>query len=258
MELKDLEPFLEKIVKIDRTKEAPASAKDSYIGGYPFVPSNGQTWEWPRTEEGNPLVFIVQINFAEVPKGYGYPESGMLQVFVDLNDYYGTREALRVVVYTAEELSVESVSKPSDVGPTVEDWTPFWEEYSPRKIEFKESLQIPSELYRSASWSDDGEGLEGKEKELYDLFEKTDGDISEEFQYLAEHHHQLGGEPLWVQGAVFESDEVPTFMLQIDSDFANDDDFLMFGDAGNLHVFGDLEKLKAGDVSEFSWEWACY
>jgi uncharacterized protein YwqG len=262
MELKDLEPFLEKIVKIDRTKEAPANAKESYIGGYPFVPNNGQNWEWPRTKDGNPLVFIVQINFKEVPKGFGYPEAGLFQVFVDLDDYDGTRETLCVVVYTEEELSSESVSQPSDIGPTIdEDANPFWVEYSPRKITFKEGLQIPSDLLSFAESRHEHPELipdfKEKVKNLHEVLLSSGGELPKDFDFLVENHHQLGGEPYWVQGDMLDIDQNPTFMLQIDSDYL-DDDFLMFGDAGNLHIFGDLERLKEGDVSEFYWEWACY
>lgn len=262
MEFQDLEPFLEKIVKIDRTKVIPTDPRSSYIGGYPFVPNNGQNWEWPRTKEGNSLVFIVQINFKDVPKGFGYPETGLFQVFVDLDDYDGAREALCVTVYTEEELSSDSISQPYDIGPTInEDANPFWVEYSPREITFNESLQLPPDLllfsesrYEHPELAPD---FKKKVEELHEVLSSNSGELPKDFDFLVENHHQLGGEPFWVQGDVLTIDQNPTFMLQIDSDYL-DDEFVMFGDAGNLHIFGDLEKLRSGDVSEFFWEWASY
>lgn len=259
MELKDLEPFLEKIVKIDRTKEIPTDPKSSYLGGYPYVPSNIQSWEWPRTKNGNPLQFIVQINFKDVPKGVGYPKAGLLQVFVDLEDYDGTSEGFKVIFLNETELSFESKSKPSDIGPSIEEeFRAFWKEYSPKSIDFRESLQISAATYQVSSWSTDGENLEESEKKLYDLLEESGGDVSKDLVYLAEYHHQLGGQPFWIQHPMLSKDEVPTFMLQISSDGIDEDDFLTFVDDGNLHIFGDLEKLRSGDVSEFFWEWASY
>lgn len=259
MELKDLEPFLETVVKVARTDKAPTSATDSYFGGYPFVPSSTRGWKWPKTEEGKPFQFITQINFAEVPKGYGYPESGLLQVFVDLSilDADSMRNGLGLTIffYKEEELDLGGTSQPFDIGQSIEeDWRVFWEEYSPKKIEFCERLQIQAMLYRSATWSDAGRELEGKQKELYDLLEKSGGDISEDLAYLTKHHHHLGGQPLWIQHPMLEESEVPTFMLQIYSD----DEFLEFCDDGNMHIFGDLNKLKEDDVSEFFWNWDSY
>lgn len=249
-----LEPFLEKIVKIDKVEGVP-KAVDSYMGGYPFVPDNGKDWDWPKTLENKPLIFVLQINFKDVPKDFGYPEIGLLQIFIDYTGYYGTdyRAGLKVILYDGEILKLESCSNPSDITPKDEDDYTIFCDDSPKKIEFREGYQIPPEQYIECSgaiYSNDSSELDGKAKELYELLVKNKVEIPE---YLVSHSHQLGGEADWIQGSPLEEMQCDSsFILQI----AEDDD-LGFGDAGNMHVWGSLEKLCAGDVSDFQWEWAC-
>ena len=243
-----LKPFLERIVKIENVEGLPGS-KESYFGGYPFVPKNGDTWEWPVTEDGNPLAFIVQINFEDISKDFGYPEKGILQIFVDMDAYeYDFEGGLKAIYYDEKTLALESTSKPTDAGPEIDEATPFMDDYVPHKIVFRESYQIPPSLYFDAR-NDDVE-IMGKAKDLSDLIDEIGLDATDEFTNW---NHHLGGQPFWVQyPPIEEGDPTPTFMLQIDTD-----DYMMFGDAGNMHVWGSLEKLQKGDFSDFQWEWAC-
>ncbi|NNE86674.1 MAG: DUF1963 domain-containing protein [Silicimonas sp.] len=57
----------------------------SSIGGAPSLPT-GATWP---VEAGKPMIFLLQINYADMPSIPGYPESGLLSVFVQDEDIYG-------------------------------------------------------------------------------------------------------------------------------------------------------------------------
>ena len=64
---------------------AATTAYQSKIGGTPYLPKNA---EYPyHAEKKHPLTLVAQINFSEVPPLPGFPERGILQVFVDGLDY---------------------------------------------------------------------------------------------------------------------------------------------------------------------------
>lgn len=66
----------------------------SKIGGIGYLPENEI---YPRNEDGEPLALLFQLNFAEIAEQvdisqlkYELPKQGMLQVYIGMNDYYGS------------------------------------------------------------------------------------------------------------------------------------------------------------------------
>lgn len=54
-------------------------------------PSGHREKSYPTSGKGDPLHFLVQINFAEISEPpVGYPTSGLLQVFIAADDLYGS------------------------------------------------------------------------------------------------------------------------------------------------------------------------
>jgi uncharacterized protein YwqG len=258
MELKELEPFLEKIVKIEKVEGTPAPT-DSYMGGHPFVPNNDQSWEWPKAPDGDPMIFVIQINFKDAPKGYGYPESGLMQILIDLGAYeYNYDGGLGILYYSEDELSFGSKSSPADSVPVIDDDSIYFDN-SAKKIKLNAGYQIPPETYwdaivpeapSKALSSNLFDDISEDSKRLHEIFIEYGNNIADDFAWYS---HQLGGTPDWIQDSAFDDSEPnPTFMLQI-----NSDDDIMFGDAGNMQVFGSLDKLHEGDFTGFKWDWAC-
>ncbi len=66
-------------VMMPPNKEAPPSR--SRFMGKPFLPKG---FAWPRTKEGKPLLFVGQLNLAEVPNNNDLPPSGLLFFFLDV------------------------------------------------------------------------------------------------------------------------------------------------------------------------------
>lgn len=253
MQLEVLKPFLEEIVKIEKVKGTPEST-GSYMGGHPFVPSTDENWEWPKARNDEPMIFVIQINFEDVPKGYGYPENGLMQIFIDLNAYvYDFNGGLEIVYYRKDELAQGSKSAPSDTVPLIDDQDTIHFDGSPKKIELNEGHQIPPETYWAAFDFDESEENSEDVKKLHQIFAEHGKAVADDFFWSS---HQLGGTPDWIQHPAFGADDdeepTPTFMLQIDTDSDQ-----MFGDAGNMQVFGSLEKLHEGDFTDFKWDWAC-
>ena len=59
----------------------------SKVGGSPYLPM-GQTY--PKSESGDNLQLLAQINFAELPENTQYPPTGILQFFINpFDDLYG-------------------------------------------------------------------------------------------------------------------------------------------------------------------------
>lgn len=59
--------------------------RSSYLGGHPYWPDGSQ---WPNSG-GEPMSFVCQINFGEVPALPGFPTEGLLQWFVGSGDVAG-------------------------------------------------------------------------------------------------------------------------------------------------------------------------
>jgi uncharacterized protein YwqG len=66
--------------------EESLSLWSSKYRGLPYLPKDAV---YPLAIDGRPLVFLAQINFAELPQLAGYPETGLLQFFISDNDLYG-------------------------------------------------------------------------------------------------------------------------------------------------------------------------
>jgi uncharacterized protein YwqG len=60
----------------------------SSIGGQPSLPSETP---WPLDEKGKPMIFLAQINYAQMPPLEGYPAQGVISFFVMDDDLNGCR-----------------------------------------------------------------------------------------------------------------------------------------------------------------------
>lgn len=67
------------VCRMKLTKE-PFDIADSHLGGVPYVPHDGQI---PADCNGSQLWLCAQINFAQMPHMAGFPESGLLQIFLE-------------------------------------------------------------------------------------------------------------------------------------------------------------------------------
>lgn len=63
-----------------RLTRDPFAVTDSHLGGTPYVPHDK---EIPTDSNGNQLWLCAQINFAQMPPMHGFPESGLLQIFLE-------------------------------------------------------------------------------------------------------------------------------------------------------------------------------
>lgn len=63
-----------------RLSREPFAIADSHLGGVPYVPHDGQI---SVDQNGNQLWLCAQINFAQMPRMKDFPETGLLQIFLE-------------------------------------------------------------------------------------------------------------------------------------------------------------------------------
>lgn len=59
---------------------------DSKFGGLPYIPKN---IEYPTNKKGQPLYLLAQLNLDDVPRNSLLPKIGLLQFYIDTDDYNG-------------------------------------------------------------------------------------------------------------------------------------------------------------------------
>lgn len=82
----ELEPFRKAIeaskldyVRIKATRHQGTDPRASKFRGLPYRPKGAP---WPIGRDGEPLMLLAQINFADTPPLAGYPRTGILQFFI--------------------------------------------------------------------------------------------------------------------------------------------------------------------------------
>jgi TPR repeat protein len=92
---KKIRPIFEKFkteteipaVVLTATKGENLRPTDSKMGGIPYSPAG---FEYPIGSDGEPLLLLAQLNFAQLPKLEHFPQSGILQFYISVtDDMYG-------------------------------------------------------------------------------------------------------------------------------------------------------------------------
>ncbi len=257
----------------------------SKLGGTPYFP---KSMEYPKVKKGEyagePLYFLAQLNFAELPAVEGFPQQGILQFFagsksdcvvgLDFDD--GTNQNGFRVFYHREIITDEAQLLTHTDIPAHDD-----EEYSyPFKGEF--ALKAESVIREQPSiddfrfmkivvdsyntlfgtsfenvWSYEANSIGKQDEELVDrLFEiyesiNSTGTKMGGFPHFTQFDPRANSE----QGEYFD-----TLLFQIDDngdDCESLEDEIMFGDCGVANFFINSEALKNGDFTKVLYNWDC-
>ncbi|UZR99194.1 YwqG family protein [Chondrinema litorale] len=226
----------------------------SKLGGNPYLPIG---IDYPLDNEGNPMMLLAQLNFAEIPHIPDYPVTGLLQFFIALDDLYGlnfnnpTRQEGFKVIYHKEIKNsglqtdfslIEDLLKSDDVYPVLTG------EY---KLTFKKDVcYVPvsdvhfEEFFGQSSF------------DFFESFDDPDTAWKVYSDYCSSVGHRIGGYAYFTQ-------EDPRIwkktlreyqlLFQLDSE----DKFLMWGDVGVGNFFIKKEALKKLDFSDVLYNWDC-
>ena len=254
---------------------AATTAYQSKIGGTPYLPKNA---EYPyHAEKKHPLTLVAQINFAEVPPLPGFPERGILQVFVDGLDYG--------LGYDFENLSEQAgwrIMYYPELLPESELQTDF----SAYQATDSECLPFSGEfplIFQAASEEEEDADYQATDSEClpfsgeFPLIFQAASEEEEDADFNKSQGHKIGGSPIFLQGDPFlECDEDADFddpatitcsdwrkyilLLQLDTDINEKDRYtgkLMWGDSGVANFFITPEDLAKRDFSRVAFVFDC-
>ena len=100
------------------------AGREKSPGGFPYLPKE---FNYPQTSDGEYLLLLAQINFAEIPDLEGFPKQGILQFYIADNDYYGfsnhycelssPQSNWRVIYFPEPDLNAENLRTDFDFLP---------------------------------------------------------------------------------------------------------------------------------------------
>ncbi|MEM6380259.1 MAG: DUF1963 domain-containing protein [Bacteroidota bacterium] len=227
-------------VDIDILKD-PLPLTQSKFLGLPFFPKSKP---YPKDKAGHPMRLAAQINFSEVPHLEGFPEDGILQLFLSGSDWYD--EESMVIYHNLSELSE----------------APF-EDFSFLKEEDYDEMPIHKVHKLSFSIKIENGGLDDVQFDFQfddlnwlDFVEQlSEEDLYFFYQYFDTDGHKMGEYAAFTQTDPREyawRKPEDIHVLQIDSK-----DEIMFGDVGLGHVFINPEDLQKRDFAKAYFTWDC-
>ena len=252
-----------------RPAEKPLPLTASKFGGLGW-------WDlskpYPAGENGEPLVLLAQINFAEIPHLPDFPETGLLQFYVAADDLYGADFALATrldqknfrVVYHEKtdegitEAQIRALGAKTAADLDDEEYLfPFKKEYAlefsleesainPTCAGFEDAVKAAAALF-GLLFPKNANALELFDEDTYNSF------------LPAEPNHRIGGHPFFTQTDPREICEFDTLLFQMDSDFSEEvAGEICWGDAGIANFFISREDLAKRDFSRVLYNWDCY
>lgn len=252
--------------------DQPMVSTDSYVGGYPFIPADSNE-SWP-TDEDQPMLFLMQANFADMPALAGYPTEGMLQWFCGAGEVYGQAYAPEPEVGTAglhaRWYSAADLTRPAAQPPTAstEDYAPAVSDTSPLIVSGPVRVVFNLEEGLPGPNDDMMDGLGVGPHPLAEAIEAAEEAADDEIWNVAADGDcenpptfgggdRIGGHPFLTQGdpRAGRPAEDCALLMQLDSDYGL---FTMWGDGGSAQLFGNAAALATGDTSSLWWDWACH
>jgi uncharacterized protein YwqG len=250
-----LEPFREKIlltkqafVQIKPVKARDCTVWESKVGGLPYLPLG---IPFPTAPDGNPLSFLAQINFAEMPALDPFPQKGILQFYIHDDDLYGmdfddgeNPDTFRVLYFP--EITTSTAALQTSIPTTPYELLPHHPEMSfPLTFALKEAI-LPATDYQFATQFGAG---------FFEQFGAQEWDVLDEFSKKNNAQgHKIGGYAYFTQDDPRRPEDPMLLLLQLDSDELMD---LMWGDMGVGHFFIREKDLRAGDFSKVLYDWDC-
>jgi uncharacterized protein YwqG len=208
--------------------------------GTPFLPMG---MAYPHDAQGQPMIMLAQINFAEVPALAGYPSHGVLQLFVSSTEWTDM-EQYRVLFH------------PTGAGAPQTDFSfliPALYEDSPIYLEHALVFRKETE-YGGAE--DVRFTMDFAGQDYYAYQETLPKPQQEELdQYCFNAGHKIGGYAFFTQGDPRDysaAKRQDVLLLQIDTD-----EQIMFGDSGVAHLFISPEALKTQQFDQAYFYWDC-
>lgn len=270
--IKKLDNIARKCINLHFSDEE-ATVFNSKIGGMPYLPL---TMEYPKIED-EPLRFFIQINFEEMPEFENFPNKGILQIFLENDEFmYGlgdTIEENRIkIIYHKDIIKDENLLHKNldnlkfNNNIFLFDF-PFYDEIGMRDIYFQKKLvgKISKSYPDFTSRYKELEGFfDYCYKQIENYFKETEEeyitkelveDYFDNIRYLHKEFKattiKLGGYPTFCQDEFEEIFENKIVLLNSESDDFN----ITWGSFGIANFFITEEDLKNLDFSKVIYNW---
>lgn len=277
-------PLLRPIIELTVSPEPPSAPGASAIGGVPLMYADE---EWPRGEDGTPLVFLAQLNFGELPHLEGFPDAGLLQFFTGSDDLYGldfdnptSPTGMRVVYRPEVGADGAPLDRPlrtqlpyTDTElldhPEVELLTPLEQPTRAfalsgrRSMTFASAEPIEAQRHGVPSTLVDWVIAHVPAQYFDDLELDDEGDRAIAYEIASALVNtdgtQIGGFPQFTQADPRDPDDGYRLLFQLDSAFTGDgeEQVAMWGDVGIGNFFITEADLAARDFGRVLYNWDC-
>jgi uncharacterized protein YwqG len=254
----EMEPFRAKLletrlpfVRVRAGKARDTLPWESKVGGRPYFPKGAQ---WPCTPEGQPLFFLAQLNFAEMPPLPPFPERGIVQFFIHDDDLYGmdfddgeNPDTFRVLFHA------EPAQDTADQQPTPEALLRDYDDLLPHHPD--ECYPLHFERAEEPAGMTDYRFYQHFGSDFFRQFGEKEWDVMDAFgKALRPQGHKVGGYAYFTQDDPRRPEDPMLLLFQLDSDEGMD---LMWGDMGVGHFFIREKDLLARDFSRVLYDWDC-
>lgn len=240
-------------MKLELTDTKPGLF-DSKVSGIGYVPHDGKI---PEDSQGSQLQLLAQINCAEIMLE-DFPHQGLLQFWILNDDVSGLnfddntlQDTFRVLYFKEPDQTVteKEVCEKMAASSDEDDFFPVRGCYG---LTFSEDVDtISSSDYRFESCirklvqQDYPEEAESLLENMDDFFDGGSG-------------HKIGGYPGFAQWDPRSSEDTHDILLfQLDSDYGDNGDKVLWGDCGIGNFFINREKLRNCDFSDVIYNWDC-
>ncbi|RGG23223.1 DUF1963 domain-containing protein [Ruminococcus sp. AF25-19] len=232
-----------------------------------YVPHDGTI---PEDKKGRQLRLLAQIVCSQVVGIEDFPKSGLLQFWILNDDVYGMsfdditcQDTFRIVYHKDIDNTVteeEVKAKFKENGLDGEYSMPVNGEFG---LKFTSSADVMSESdVRFEKMFCEYYNAAQSKKKINSLMDMDIAPADEieayEQNYQNAYGHKIGGYPAFTQWDPRNEDTKYDFLLlQLDSDFGNGDEKIMWGDAGICGFFINRQKLKNLDFDDVIYNWDC-
>lgn len=246
----DLLATIESFIRVKAVSVGALTPWKSKVGGVPYFPKEKV---WPTNEEGLPLFFLAQLNFAEMPRIANFPPRGIVQFFICDDDLYGmdfdegeNQDRFRVIFHAdpVDDLDQLIRSTPTK-GFDFELLPHHPDETFSLQFSIEEEV-MPMTDYRFSERFGGG---------FFQQFGEREWEVYEDFgRKVRSDGHKVGGYAYFTQDDPRRASDPMLLLFQLDSDELMD---LMWGDMGVAHFFIRASDLGKGDFSKVLFDWDC-
>ena len=248
-----IEKSIQPIIRI-KTKLGSPPLYESKFGGHPYLPKG---YPHPLDEKGSPMRLLAQYDCSQLPPLPDMPGRGMLQFFISVtDDLMGLN-----MDDPAEQKNFRILYHPDiikDANQLVTDFTYASldaDDFFPVDKEYALSFEAEEEAISLADFRFDKldipyETMSADGDEIWEVWE----------EHISNSGHKIGGYGFFTQSDPREGsyDKHTVLLLQIDSENEDDDDGIMWGDAGVGNFFIRSEDLRRLDFSKVLYNWDCF